>query len=56
MELEHNRTGVLTYYVMRYVRSNWQFQDRLKLSSEQRVVRWALIEAVPDGETQGVDG
>ncbi len=56
VELEHNRTGVLTYYVMRYVRSNWQFQDRLKLSSEQRVVRWALIEAVPDGETPGVDG
>jgi hypothetical protein len=37
------RTGVITYYAMRYLRGNWQFQDRLRLSGEQRVVRWALI-------------
>ena len=50
VELEHVRTGALTYYAMRYVRNNWQFQDRLKLSSEQRVARWALIDAKPDAE------
>lgn len=43
VELEHMRTRVITYYAMRYLRGNWQFQDRLRLSGEQRVVRWALI-------------
>lgn len=43
VELEHMRTGVITYYAMRYLRGNWQFQDRLRLSGEQRVVRWASI-------------
>ena len=43
VELSHTRTGIITHYVMRYLRGNWQFQDRLKLSSEQRVVRWAYV-------------
>jgi hypothetical protein len=37
------RTGGITYYAMRYLRGNWQFQDRLRLSGEQRVVRWAYV-------------
>ncbi|MEZ4755694.1 MAG: hypothetical protein R2817_02575 [Flavobacteriales bacterium] len=44
VELQHVRTGEVRYYVMRYLRNNWQFQERLKISPEQRVVRWALIE------------
>jgi hypothetical protein len=43
VELEHMRTGAITYYAMRYLRGNWQFQDRLRLSGEQRVVRWAYV-------------
>ncbi len=45
VELRNDRSGATTFYVMRYLRGNWQFQDRLRLSTEQRVVRWALIEA-----------
>jgi hypothetical protein len=55
VELEHVRNAALTYYVMRYVRQNWQFQDRLKLSTEQRVVRWALIEVTPEEEHGTLD-
>jgi len=44
VELRNDRSGITTFYVMRYLRSNWQFQDRLRLSSEQRVVRWAYLE------------
>jgi len=43
VELRHERTGVTTFYVMRYLRYNWQFQDRLKISPGERVVRWAYI-------------
>jgi hypothetical protein len=43
VELRNERSGATTYYAMRYLRGNWQFQDRLRLSGEQRVVRWALI-------------
>jgi hypothetical protein len=56
VELEHVRSGSHTYYAMRYVRNNWQFQDRLKLSSEQRVARWAFIVTRPDLEITRVDG
>ncbi len=45
VELRFERTGTTSYHVMRYLRHNWQFQDRLKLSPGQRVVRWAYIEA-----------
>ena len=44
VELEHIRTGAITFYAMRYLRCNWHFQDRLRLSGEQRVVRWAFLE------------
>lgn len=44
VELQHLRNGEVRYYVMRYVRNNWQFQERLKISAEQRVVRWAYVE------------
>lgn len=44
VELQHLRNGEVRYYVMRYVRNNWQFQERLKISAEQRVVRWAYLE------------
>lgn len=51
VELHYERNGTTSYHVMRYLRSNWQFQDRLKLSSGQWVVRWAYIEgAVQEGE------
>lgn len=43
VELQHVRTGEVRYYVMRYLRNNWQFQERLKISSEQRVMRWAYV-------------
>ncbi len=28
---------------MRYLRGYWQFQDRLRLSTGQRVIRWAYL-------------
>ena len=31
VELYFERTRTTTYYVMRYLRNNWQFQDRLKI-------------------------
>lgn len=43
VELYFARDNETRYYAMRYLRGNWQFQDRLKLSPVQRVVRWAYI-------------
>lgn len=42
---EHNKAT--TFYVMRYLRGFWQFQDRLRLSTGQRVVRWAYLTVEP---------
>ncbi len=44
VELYFERDKVTSYYVMRYLRGYWQFQDRLRLSSGQRVVRWSYIQ------------
>jgi hypothetical protein len=48
VELQHVRSGEVRFYVMRYVRHNWQFQERLKISAEQKVVRWAYVEEGKD--------
>lgn len=47
VELLHEREKVTTFYVMRYLRGYWQFQDRLRLSTGQRVVRWAYLTVEP---------
>ncbi len=52
MELFFERDKVTSYYVMRYLRGNWQFQDRLRISPGQKVVRWAYIHMVPNGPAQ----
>lgn len=51
VELCFERTGATSYEVMRYVRHNWQFQDRLKLSPGQWVKRWAYIMPANDAAT-----
>jgi hypothetical protein len=43
VELYFERTGTTSFHVMRYLRNNWQFEDRLKVSPGQRVMRWAYI-------------
>ena len=47
VELFFERDKVTSYYVMRYLRGNWQFQDRLRISPGQKVVRWAYIQTMP---------
>ena len=43
VELYFERTGTTSFHVMRYLRNNGQFEDRLKVSPGQRVMRWAYI-------------
>lgn len=43
VELHSDHGNATTFYAMRYLRGFWQFQDRLRLSTAQRVVRWAYI-------------
>lgn len=47
VELFSDHGKATTFYVMRYLRGFWQFQDRLRLSTGQRVVRWAYLTVEP---------
>ena len=49
MELYFERTRTTSFHVMRYLRNNWQFEDRLKVSPGQRVMRWAYIHRMDSG-------
>jgi len=43
VKVKNQRTEKVSFYVLRYVRGNWQFQDRLLLSRDEEIVSWAAI-------------
>ena len=42
VQLQNRQSGT-SYHAMRYLRNSWRFEGGALLSSEQRVVKWALI-------------
>ncbi|MBP6313128.1 MAG: hypothetical protein KA408_12710 [Flavobacteriales bacterium] len=43
VKVKNFRTEKNSFYVLRYLRGNWQFQDRLLLSGDEDIVSWAEI-------------